>query len=97
MAKMRVETDSLGEVQVPEESYYGAQTQRALENFPISGIRFSRPFLRALGLIKKGAAQANRELGLLDEKIAAAIIHRNDNFIRSCLKSYISNRLPIGF
>ncbi len=74
MVKTRVETDSLGEVQVPEESYYGAQTQRALENFPISGIRFSRPFLRALGLIKGGAAEVNRELGLLDEKIAPAII-----------------------
>ncbi len=74
MVKTRVETDSLGEVQVPEESYYGAQTQRALENFPISGIRFSRPFLSPLGLIKGGAAEVNRELGLLDEKIALAII-----------------------
>lgn len=74
MVKMRVETDSLGEVQVPEESYYGAQTQRALDNFPISGIRFSRPFLKALGFIKKGAAVVNLELGLLDEKVASAII-----------------------
>jgi fumarate hydratase class II len=74
MTKMRVETDSLGEVQVPGESYYGAQTQRALDNFPISGIRFPRPFLRALGLIKGAAAEVNRELGLLDEKLAGAIL-----------------------
>ena len=52
----RIEKDSLGEVPVPTEAYYGAQTQRAVDNFPISGIRFNRDFIRALGLIKRSAA-----------------------------------------
>ncbi len=71
--KFRTERDSMGEVQVPEGMYYGAQTQRALENFPISGIRFSRPMIRALGLIKGSAAQVNHELSLLDAERLAAI------------------------
>ncbi len=70
----RIERDSLGEVKVPAEALWGAQTQRAVENFPISGIRFPRPFIRALGLIKYAAAKANLELGLLDEKLANAIM-----------------------
>jgi len=70
----RLERDSLGEVAVPADALYGAQTQRAVENFPISGIRFSRTFVRALGLIKAAAAQVNRDLGLLDEKRAGAIV-----------------------
>ena len=69
----REEQDSMGTVQVPEVAYYGAQTQRAVENFSISGYRFPRPFIRALGLIKKHAARVNRELGLLDAKPAEAI------------------------
>ncbi len=72
--KYRIEKDSLGEVKVPAEALWGAQTQRAVENFPISGIRFSRTFIRALGLIKYAAARANLELGLLDEKLANAIM-----------------------
>jgi fumarate hydratase class II len=70
----RIERDSLGEVTVPADALYGAQTQRAVENFPISGIRFPRPFIRALGLIKGAAAQVNRDLGLLDQTRADAII-----------------------
>ena len=70
----RIERDSLGEVKVPTDALWGAQTQRAVENFPISGIRFSRTFIRALGLIKYAAAKANLELGLLDEKLANAIM-----------------------
>ncbi len=70
----RVERDSLGEVRVPANALWGAQTQRAIENFPISGLRFPRPFLRALGLIKYAAAKVNRELGLLDEERAKAIM-----------------------
>ncbi len=58
---------------VPEEALYGPQTQRAIENFPFSGIRFPRPFLAALGLIKKSAAEVNDELGVLDHQIARAI------------------------
>ncbi len=71
--KMRREEDALGEVFVPEDAYYGAQTQRAVENFPVSGLRFTRPFIRSLGLIKQFAAVVNRELGLLDGELAGAI------------------------
>ena len=70
----RTESDSLGEMDVPADAYWGAQTQRAVENFPISGISFSRRFVRALGIVKKAAAQANRDLGLVDDEIAQAII-----------------------
>ncbi|NPA07157.1 MAG: class II fumarate hydratase [Chloroflexi bacterium] len=70
----RIERDSLGEVRVPASAYWGAQTQRALENFPISGIRFPRVFIQALGLIKYAAAKVNHELGLLDETRAKAIM-----------------------
>ena len=65
--------DSLGEVRVPADALYGAQTQRAIENFTFSSFRFPRPFLAALGLIKKSAAEVNGELGLLDHDVAKAI------------------------
>ena len=64
-AEFRIERDSMGEMSVPVNALYGATTARAIENFPISGFRFTRPFLRALGLIKLAAARANGELGLL--------------------------------
>jgi fumarate hydratase class II len=69
----RTERDSLGKVHVPADALYGAQTQRAVENFDISGMRFPRVFIRALGLIKAAAVQVNVELGLLDTEKAAAI------------------------
>jgi fumarate hydratase, class II len=69
----RIEKDSLGEMRVPEDALWGAQTQRAVENFPISGIRFPRSFIAALGTIKRAAAETNRELGLLDAELAEAI------------------------
>ena len=69
----RVEKDSLGEVRVPEDALYGAQTQRAVENFPISGQRFGRRFIQALGLIKRAAAETNSELGKLAPDLAEAI------------------------
>jgi len=69
----RIEQDSLGEMQVPEEALYGAQTARAIDNFPISGIPLPRPMLRALGLIKKHAARTNQNLGLLSVETAEAI------------------------
>ena len=69
----RLERDSLGEVEVPASALYGAQTQRAVDNFPISGITFPRVFIRALGLIKYAAAQANEDLGLLEGVVAGAI------------------------
>ncbi|MEZ4523226.1 MAG: class II fumarate hydratase [Thermomicrobiales bacterium] len=69
----RIARDSLGEMQVPEDVHYGASTMRASINFPISGIRFPRRFVRALGQIKGAAARTNADLGLLDEKLATAI------------------------
>jgi fumarate hydratase, class II len=71
--EFRSERDSLGELKVPAQALWGAQTQRAIENFPISGLRLPRDFIRALGLIKSAAATANLELGALDAKRAAAI------------------------
>jgi fumarate hydratase class II len=69
----RIERDSMGEMRVPRDALYGAQTARAVENFPISRMRFQRPFLRALGLIKAAAAQVNGRMGHLPEAKAAAI------------------------
>jgi fumarate hydratase, class II len=68
-----MEKDSMGEMEVPVDAYYGASTQRAVLNFPISGQHFPRGFIRALGMIKKAAAQTNRELGLLARRRARAI------------------------
>ena len=69
----RIERDSMGPVRVPKEAYYGAQTQRAVENFPISGWRFQRELIHALGLIKYASAKINFELGLLEKRISKAI------------------------
>ncbi|MBI3989261.1 MAG: class II fumarate hydratase, partial [candidate division NC10 bacterium] len=69
----RIEKDSMGEMKVPKDAYFGAQTQRAVENFPMSGRRFPRPFIRALGMIKHAAAKVNKDLGLLDPRLADAI------------------------
>jgi fumarate hydratase class II len=69
----RIERDSMGKVKVPKGAYYGAQTQRAVENFPVSGIGFPPRFIRALGIIKLAAAAANQELGLLDARAADVI------------------------
>src|SRR5688572_11109475 len=66
MANFRSERDSMGEMQVPADAYYGAQTARAVENFPISDLRFNRRFIAALGLIKSAAAEINHKLNLLD-------------------------------
>src|ERR1044072_1412143 len=72
--KFRTERDSMGEMRVPADALYGAQTQRAVENFPVSGLRFPREFIRALGLIKLAAARTNLDLGLLDPKLGNAIV-----------------------
>ncbi|RPJ57585.1 MAG: class II fumarate hydratase [Acidobacteria bacterium] len=69
----RVEKDTMGEVKVPVAALYGAQTQRAVDNFPISDLRFQPSFVRALGLIKRAAATVNRDLGLLEPDVAGAI------------------------
>jgi fumarate hydratase class II len=73
MSNYRTEKDSMGEIQVPKDALYGAQTQRADDNFQISGIKFGRGFIEALGTIKKAAAITNMELDLLDEKKSIAI------------------------
>jgi fumarate hydratase, class II len=73
MPETRIERDSMGEMEVPGDALWGASTQRAVLNFPISGQRFPRRFLRAMALIKKAAAEANADLGLLDLDRAAAI------------------------
>jgi fumarate hydratase, class II len=86
----RTETDSLGPVQVPADALYGAQTHRASQNFPVSGLRLPRRVIRALALIKKAAAEVNRDTGRLDPKLADAIIkaahevaagQHDDNFV----------------
>jgi fumarate hydratase class II len=69
----RIERDSMGEMKVPASALYGAQTQRAVENFPVSDLRFPRTFIRALGLIKGAAAAANYDLGLMEADMAEAI------------------------
>src|SRR5712692_7586009 len=74
MNEFRVEMDSMGEVRVPAQAYYGAQTQRAVENFPISGQPLPSRLLHALGLVKMAAAVANRDLGKLKPEIAEPII-----------------------
>jgi fumarate hydratase class II len=73
MSATRIEKDSMGAMEVPSDALYGASTQRALLNFPISGYRFPREFIRALGLIKWAAAEANLELGRLDEHRATLV------------------------
>jgi len=88
MGEHRVEHDFLGPLSVPEDALWGAQTQRAVENFPISGLRFGRRFLAALGLIKKACAEANRDLGLLDPKLAKAIVRASDEVIAGKLDSH---------
>ncbi len=73
MGKKRIEEDSMGKMEVPAGAYYGAQTQRAVLNFPVSDLRLPRPFIRAMGLIKLAAARTNVALGRLDAKLAAAV------------------------
>lgn len=73
MTDYRMEQDSMGELQVPAEALYAAQTQRAVNNFPISGLRMPREMIRALGLIKASAATVNHDLGLLEQSVAKAI------------------------
>ncbi len=79
--RMRTESDSMGQMQVPADALWGAQTQRAVENFPVSGIVFPRSFVRALGLVKKAAAQTNIELGQIPEDVGVAVIQAADEVI----------------
>ena len=86
--KTRIEKDSMGEMSVPESALYGASTQRAVLNFPVSGWRFSRPFIRALGLLKWAAAQANHDLGLLDAERSALIVQAAEEVVEGKLDEH---------
>ena len=83
----RIEKDSMGEVKVPKSAYYGAQTVRAMENFPISGIMMPIEFIRVLGKVKRAAAEVNFKLGLLDREIAEAIFAASDEVINGKMDS----------
>lgn len=73
MSEFRIEKDSMGEMRIPSDMLYGASTQRAVENFPVSGWRFSRDFIQVLAVLKASCAKVNKDLGKLDGKIAEAI------------------------
>jgi fumarate hydratase, class II len=79
---MRIERDTMGEMPVPDDALYGAQTQRAVENFPISSLRLPPEFIHALGMIKACAARANSQLGQIDERLAEAIADAADAVAR---------------
>ncbi|GAA1168174.1 class II fumarate hydratase [Ornithinimicrobium humiphilum] len=83
MSQVRIETDSMGQVEVPADRYWGAQTQRSIHNFPIGRDTFvwGRPVIKALGILKKGAAQANAELGELPQEVADLIVRAADEVI----------------
>src|ERR1700747_302560 len=84
----RTEKDSMGEMTLPASALYGASTHRAVLNFPVSGYRFSRPFIRALGLIKWAAAQANHDLGLLDPERSALIAQAAEEVVEGKLDDH---------
>ena len=77
----RIETDSMGEVKVPADKYWGAQTQRSIENFKIGGDTFPKEMIRALGILKKAAAMTNQELGILPSDKADLIIRAANEVI----------------
>src|SRR5918998_3124192 len=87
--QFRIEKDSMGEMKVPSDAYYGAQTARAVENFPISDLRFSRRFIAAMGLVKWACAQVNHDLGLLDE--------RREELIKQAAQEVIDGKLDEQF
>src|SRR3954470_9890039 len=87
--EFRTERDSMGEMKVPADAYYGAQTARAVENFPISDLRFSRRFIAAMGLIKWAAAEVNYGLGLLDEA--------KEQLIKQAAQEVIDGKLDAQF
>src|SRR5438270_4355839 len=89
MSSFRSEKDSMGEMQVPADAYYGASTARAVENFPISDLRFSRRFIAALGLVKWACAAVNHKLGLLDD--------RRRQFVQQAAQEVIDGELDDQF
>lgn len=86
MTEFRIEKDSLGEVKVPAGAYYAAQTQRAVENFPVSGLKPYPAFVWSMVLIKRAAAEVHRDLGLLDEQMANAIMQAADEILEGKLR-----------
>ncbi|CAA9421416.1 MAG: Fumarate hydratase class II [uncultured Rubrobacteraceae bacterium] len=93
----RVERDSMGEVEVPRDALFGAQTRRALDNFPISGIRFPRRFIEALGAIKLEAANVNHELGGLEENLKDAIVAAAEEVVEGTLdKDFVLDVFQTG-
>ena len=103
MSAVRKEKDSLGFVEVPERAYYGAQTARAVENYPISGMRAHPLLIRAFGMVKRAAAEANKALGLISDKRADAIIQAaqevidgkwNDEFVVDVFQAGAGVSLP---
>jgi fumarate hydratase, class II len=86
--RTRVEKDSMGEMPVPDSALYGASTERAVLNFPVSGYRFAREFIRALGLIKLAAAEANHDLGLLDAHRSALIVQAAEEVVEGKLDAH---------
>src|SRR5713226_1797666 len=86
--RTRMEKDSMGEMSLPESAVYGASTQRASLNFPVSGNRLLRTLISALGIIKSAAAQANHDLGLLDAERAALIVQAAEEVIEGKLDEH---------
>src|SRR5271165_2576839 len=87
----RIETDTMGEVAVPADRYWGAQTQRSLQNFKIGGERMPAPLVRALGIQKQAAAMANMALGALDAKLGDAIVQA----AREIVDGKMENEFPL--
>src|SRR5690606_36175309 len=81
MTKTRIETDTMGEIAVPAERLWGAQTQRSLENFRIGGERMPIALVRALAIVKRAAARVNARMGLIEPRLAEAIVHAADEVI----------------
>src|SRR4051812_9539765 len=86
--KTRIESDSMGEVEVPADKYWGAQTQRSWQNFKIGTEKMPLPLVRALGVQKKAAATANMELGILDKKIGGAIVTASEEVMDGTLDDH---------
>lgn len=85
MSQVRIERDLMGEKEIPQDAYYGIQTARAIENFPITGIPPHRELIRAFAYVKKAAAMANSDVGVLNKKIAEAIVKASDEIIEGKL------------
>ncbi len=88
MSNVRIESDSMGQIEVPADRYWGAQTQRSLQNFKIGGHRFGRPVIKAFGLVKKAAALTNHDLGKLDAPKTELIARAADEVIEGKLDAH---------